>query len=79
MHVSVLGEDKLVSTQCYFDDAVPRASTRASLTARGVHDTFNADDTVSFWERGGHCSLALRLDEQEGAIDARFVLGVVQR
>lgn len=82
VHVSVLvGEDKLVSTQCYFDDAVSESVyAREPYAARGVHDTFNADDTVSFWgSEEGTAPLLFELDEQEGAIDARFVLGVVQR
>lgn len=80
VHLSVLvGDDKLVSTQCYFDDAVSeRVYATDPYRARGVHDTYNADDTVSF--RGseqGTVPLMFALSQRDEGYEARFTIGVV--
>lgn len=78
LHVlALLGTDRLVTTQLYFEDALSeRVYQRDPYAVRGPRDTTNAQDGVSQIGGGGTAPLLLDAGEDGEGYAGSFVIGV---
>ena len=76
--LALMGDNRLVATQLYFDDAlIDRVYQQEPYAARGARDTTNADDDVSrIGGASGTGPLLLDVVEGDPGDVGSFVLGV---